>query len=352
LNYLKLLPGYVGTGGRRKEGTATLAQAEAQEKNKKHLNRGQQNGALLSPAVRRKIKKIGTNWINSMMIAESFYRHKKRKNLMYKSIPRGSHPVFMTLTIPGTQRHTDNEIKEKCLDRFLAALRKKYKGDIHYMWVAELQKRGAIHFHIITDRYMHHTQTEALWAKALTGLNYNSAGTTTNTQSIKAAELPGYLTKYFTKDKTEDAKEVHGLGVTFPRDVEMIKRIKPGTKSETETIVIPKIQGRKWGASYELLQLLEQKVLNYCRFYLENFHEFRRWMAKRVTREGGAKDILYHSEKCLVLRQPLQHLPQMVKELFYSHNFELCEIFNPKSARNVSKLTYVLNAASNWRNMH
>ncbi len=61
--------------------------------------------------------------------------------------------VFLTLTLPCMQKHTDNEIKRECLNRFLIDLC-KYCDVKVWMWVAELQKNGNIHFHLLIDNYI------------------------------------------------------------------------------------------------------------------------------------------------------------------------------------------------------
>lgn len=60
---------------------------------------------------------------------------------------------FVTLTLPSNQKHDDNYIKRFLLGEFLQVLQKKH-GVKNYIWKAEAQKNGNIHFHIMVDSYL------------------------------------------------------------------------------------------------------------------------------------------------------------------------------------------------------
>lgn len=79
---------------------------------------------------------------------------KSRKNLLEKlcSINQDKIPsnsiLFTTLTIDGRDTPTDCK---KYLNNFLTQLRQRYEGHKwFYCWKAEFQKRGVLHFHIVT----------------------------------------------------------------------------------------------------------------------------------------------------------------------------------------------------------
>jgi len=63
--------------------------------------------------------------------------------------------TFITLTLPSKQAHTDEEIKKVPFANFLQTLRRKYNMK-YYIWKAEKQNNGNIHFHIITNSFIHH----------------------------------------------------------------------------------------------------------------------------------------------------------------------------------------------------
>ncbi|NJL14170.1 MAG: hypothetical protein HC913_14945 [Microscillaceae bacterium] len=55
--------------------------------------------------------------------------------------------------MPAKQEHTDKDIKNKMLKPFLQDLKSKY-GVKCYLWVAEAQENGNIHFHILVDKFL------------------------------------------------------------------------------------------------------------------------------------------------------------------------------------------------------
>lgn len=79
--------------------------------------------------------------------------------------------AFITLTLPSKQEHTDNEIKRKCLNSFLIELERYHKVK-NYVWRAELQKNGNIHFHILIDKFVHWNDIRNRWNRIINKLGY------------------------------------------------------------------------------------------------------------------------------------------------------------------------------------
>lgn len=79
--------------------------------------------------------------------------------------------TFITLTLPSKQVHTDNEIKSKCLNHFLTELRAKHKVS-KYIWKAEKQDNGNIHFHILTDKFIFWKTIREKWNRIVNKLGY------------------------------------------------------------------------------------------------------------------------------------------------------------------------------------
>jgi len=81
---------------------------------------------------------------------------------------------LLTLTLPAQQMHTDNEIKHKALNNFFTQLRQRFELQ-NYLWKAEKQKNGSIHFHIVFDKYIDYSVLQGIWNKILDGLGYIEA---------------------------------------------------------------------------------------------------------------------------------------------------------------------------------
>jgi hypothetical protein len=69
---------------------------------------------------------------------------------------------FITLTLAGAQKHSDQYIKNELLNEFLEWLRTKH-GVKSYIWKAEPQKNGNIHFHVTTNVYIDHAGLREKW---------------------------------------------------------------------------------------------------------------------------------------------------------------------------------------------
>ena len=78
---------------------------------------------------------------------------------------------FITLTLPAEQMHSDNYLKKNLFQPLLNQFRQKYK--VHnYVWRAEKQKNGNLHFHLLTDKFISWSDMRRYWNKYLDKLGY------------------------------------------------------------------------------------------------------------------------------------------------------------------------------------
>jgi hypothetical protein len=115
---------------------------------------------------------------------------------------------FMTLTLSSEQIHDDNTIKREILQPFLDRLRHRYPG-LRFIWKAEPQQKGNIHFHITIDQYIHHTEVRSMWNACQENLGYITTfaakfghynPNSTDIHSIKKIRnLSAYMGKYMAK---------------------------------------------------------------------------------------------------------------------------------------------------------
>jgi hypothetical protein len=117
--------------------------------------------------------------------------------------------VFVTLTLSSTQIHSDKEIKLLILKPFFRILRDQ--ADIcNYVWKAERQGNGNIHFHCIVDRYIDKKKLQMWWNKCQNHLGYidefekkhghTSPPSTDVRMVVDAGMLSEYLEKYVCKE--------------------------------------------------------------------------------------------------------------------------------------------------------
>lgn len=117
---------------------------------------------------------------------------------------------FITLTLPANQQHSDEDIKQVCLKNFLDRMAKTH-GLNNYIWRAEAQANGNIHFHLTTDIYVHYNEIRRVWNECCELLGYvseyekkwhNRNPNSTDVHSIKHVKnLAAYLSKYISKHR-------------------------------------------------------------------------------------------------------------------------------------------------------
>ena len=169
---------------------------------------------------------------------------------------------FITLTLSSEQIHTDNEIKSHILEPFFDALRRKWKI-CSYIWRAEKQANGSIHFHIIADRFIPWNELRNHWnlcqqklgyitryrdnqiTRHKEGFNYRPEleKSWPRTQQYKAFQ-EGLRTDWSNPNSTD----VHSL-----RHIGKLANYL--TKYITKQNQSANIQGRLWGSSSNLVKL-------------------------------------------------------------------------------------------------
>lgn len=126
---------------------------------------------------------------------------------------------FITLTLPAPQGDvSDKELKKYALDNFIKRMKRKYELQ-SYVWRAERQKNGNLHFHMITDRWIHYENIRNDWNAVLERFGYieefhaihgHHSPNSTDVHAIhKVKNLTQYFAKYMAKD-SPDQDQVQG----------------------------------------------------------------------------------------------------------------------------------------------
>jgi hypothetical protein len=79
--------------------------------------------------------------------------------------------TFVTLTLSSPQIHSDQIIKSELLDQFLIESKKRWNV-YNYVWRAEKQKNGNIHFHILVDKFIPWNELRNVWNRIQQKLGY------------------------------------------------------------------------------------------------------------------------------------------------------------------------------------
>lgn len=127
------------------------------------------------------------------------------------------HLAFWTLTLSAPQYfRTDSDIKKQLLEPFLRIMRKK--GLRNYIWKAELQQNGNIHFHLLTDFFLPYTVIRDTWNNCQSKLGLIDSfekrhghrdPNSIDVRAVKtSAGIASYLAKYLLKpsDKAKQQK--------------------------------------------------------------------------------------------------------------------------------------------------
>jgi hypothetical protein len=150
---------------------------------------------------------------------------------------------FLTLTLPAPQLHiTDTEIKSKIFDPFMKRMRRSVNLT-HYVWRAEKQENGNIHFHIMSNSYIHHSRARTAWNECLNRFHFidmfeikhgHRDPNSIDIHSVrKVRSLAVYMAKYMTKltqaqipldgkcwDASKSIKNAKFLNFTIDSDLE------------------------------------------------------------------------------------------------------------------------------------
>tara|TARA_R100000789_G_scaffold73202_1_gene68906 strand:- start:529 stop:1551 length:1023 start_codon:yes stop_codon:yes gene_type:complete len=169
---------------------------------KKRVTKGR-----ISPNVTKKINNQ-INWLMLYTKSKKAYNYKSRKEFNFKL-------NFVTLTLPSEQIHCDKEIKRKCLDAFLIQAKRKWKLK-DYVWRAEAQQNGNIHFHIVSDAFIPYMELRTEWNRIIDKLGYverfakNNNPNSTDIHSLaKIKNIGAYLSKYCSKN-SKTARPIMG----------------------------------------------------------------------------------------------------------------------------------------------
>ncbi len=180
---------------------------------------------------------------------------------------------FITLTLPSPQGSiTDKSIKTQCLDPFIKRLKRKYKLN-SYVWRAERQGNGNLHFHMITDCWIHYEKMRNDWNDCIGKLGFieefkkkhgHSNPNSTDIHSItRIKNLSQYFSKYMAKDElTQEAAmniphASHAYGLPKPSKKKVYWKV---CKKEVDCL----IEGKVWDCSKNL------KTKNTCEVLLES----------------------------------------------------------------------------------
>lgn len=126
---------------------------DAQLKNEQNLADNKAKGELSKKARSRLLKGV-SNLIGALETGQKHARNPLKS--------KQHELTFVTLTLPSKQVHDDEFIKRHCLTYLISQLQAK-KLCAAYLWKAEKQNNGNIHFHLLIPNYIPHSYLRKVW---------------------------------------------------------------------------------------------------------------------------------------------------------------------------------------------
>jgi len=232
--------------------------SEGKKKSLENLNKGFRTNGV-SVATRRKIIK------NCRILAIS----SKRRTVRASSGKMISHlNTFITLTLPAEQSESDQFITKNILGGFLDKCRKLSMLD-NYVWRAEKQKNGNIHYHIVTDTYCYFNTLRRIWCLILRKFGYmkkyhekfkNMSFEEYKNQSFNKKTDNNIIVSRYARGKRNSWSEPPCIDVEFIDNPEGVGRYISKYLSKSESGEDNIVSGRSWGAS----QSVSKSVKSFC----------------------------------------------------------------------------------------
>lgn len=180
--------------------------------------------------------------------------------------------AFITVTLPSAQVHCDKVITKECLNQLLTEI-KYYDGVKNYIWKAEAQENGNLHYHIAVDCPIDADILQRRWNRIINKLGYVDRYTektgkknppSTDIHKVKDVEnIAAYISAYMAKKELRRPMcgKYWGCSQTISR-CDSIKLIE---ESEIREEVV----------AIEKMTTTEVKQLDYCQLL---FNKPENWM--------------------------------------------------------------------------
>lgn len=215
------------------------SRSTAQREAEKHLSANDNKG-LISRKAKRNISQ-GIDWMLYLANEKTFKSYSGNRQYKFRL-------NMVTITLSSQQVHSDQEIKEKLLNQFLIESKSQW-GVEKYLWRAESQPCGNIHFHLIFDKFIPWSELRNKWNRIQDKLGYvqrskhYKKGWTPNSTDvhsiIKVRKLGAYLAKYCTKEATGRKIEGKQWGLSYS-----LSKMKSGVELRCSEVI--EELGRLW----------------------------------------------------------------------------------------------------------
>jgi hypothetical protein len=266
--------------------------------------------------------KQAVNWMILFSEKKRVYSKKENKNFSFRI-------AFVTLTLSAAQMHSDTEIKEHLLQPFLYWLNRYYKAS--YIWKAETQLNGNIHFHLTIDTFVHWKSIRAKWNQLLAKHNYckvyqdgtNDKGNAAT--EIKAAknenQICKYLADYIGKKNTYNPAKYQKKKLSqLPKICNQFSILNLCPQVQPQEHYLRIISGRIWGCSEQLSKVkvfIDEEEIGYRETERNFFHDNK---LQRLS------SVILSNKNRTFSDSERQHIERSTYNVFTHRNIKFCKV--------------------------
>lgn len=224
-------------------------------------------GGQWSPRMKAKARRIAENWLYGKAALAGDVWSQSAIDVASRCY------TLATFTLSSDQAHTDQEIRRNLLRPTLQQMGRKYKG-LNYMWFAEKQDNGNVHFHLVLDKFIDMKVLRRLWNDAQArhgyieryragreawhagGFHYDQADKEGRTRQQQLLAYHEGVRTGWGQPNSTDIRHVKGAGAVISYVVEYCSK---GVKGEAGS-VHDKLEGHLWGCNRPLAKLSRYEV--------------------------------------------------------------------------------------------
>ena len=228
--------------------------------NGKFVGNKRKDGAM-SVAAKKRFNQRFTLWLSAIE------GHRTLTWLKTGKKPDLKHFIsFWTLTLPSKQTHTDVELKA-ILQDFITNCQKTYNLLHTYIWFAEKQKNGNLHFHVIGDGYFAKKELQVLWNKYMDKHGYivpfKAKYGHSNPPSTRVDSLKTGIARYLAKEGVKQIQKEGVQGALWKPSQNLSKRKHYISDLSEETTYLNELQDEKNIQFFELKRENEETGQEY-----------------------------------------------------------------------------------------
>lgn len=220
------------------------------EKSKLNLNKGFKKNNKISKTSRNQI--IERVRLLALVANRKYYKSKRGFILDYKI-------QMITLTF---KNHVEEKTSKRYLNTWLTNMRKTYQME-NYVWRMEFQKRGVVHFHIVTDAALTLDITHKTWNQILEKNGHYGAMEWNSTDVKRFNNYSTYIAKYAGKLNEDNEDEIPVTGRYWGASQSLdLKELKMKLKQSAEFLYYYFLNGF-YQAKNKLMRV-KHKITDYC----------------------------------------------------------------------------------------